>query len=52
MRTVVGPPTDVIKKMGDKVAARQLVSSLGIPTIPGTVNALNTVQEAQDFADA
>lgn len=46
---VVGPPTDVIDKMGDKVTARQIAQSVNIPTIPGTDGPLSSVQEAQEF---
>jgi acetyl-CoA carboxylase, biotin carboxylase subunit len=32
----IGPPADVIAQMGDKVSARQLVASAGVPVVPGT----------------
>lgn len=48
---VVGPPTEVIKKMGDKVAARQFAQILAIPTVPGTKDALRGVEEAYGFAE-
>ncbi|MBW1974977.1 MAG: acetyl-CoA carboxylase biotin carboxylase subunit [Deltaproteobacteria bacterium] len=32
----VGPPSDIILKMGSKVTARQIMESVGIPLIPGT----------------
>ena len=31
----IGPPADVIATLGDKTAARQLMSSHGVPIIPG-----------------
>jgi len=31
----VGPPADVIRKMGDKAAAKALMLSAGIPCVPG-----------------
>lgn len=46
---VVGPPTEVIDKMGDKVAARQVAKNINIPTIPGTDGPLRSVWEAQEF---
>ncbi|TQV93508.1 pyruvate carboxylase [Cordyceps javanica] len=48
----VGPPTEVIKRMGDKVAARHFAQSLDIPTIPGTLDALGNLEEALRFADS
>ena len=48
---VVGPPTEVIKKMGDKVAARRFAQSLAIPTVPGTEDSLKDLEEAYAFAE-
>ena len=31
----VGPPSDVIRRMGSKIAARQLMQSAGAPVVPG-----------------
>jgi acetyl-CoA carboxylase biotin carboxylase subunit len=36
----VGPPASAIAAMGDKVAARQLMQSAGVPIIPGTAHDL------------
>jgi acetyl/propionyl-CoA carboxylase alpha subunit len=33
----VGPPSDVISRMGSKIEARQLVQSAGVPIVPGKV---------------
>ncbi|RCI13076.1 hypothetical protein L249_1114, partial [Ophiocordyceps polyrhachis-furcata BCC 54312] len=49
--TFVGPPTDIIQKMGDKVAARRIADEFGIPTIPGTDGPLGDLQEGYNFAD-
>ncbi|MDI6756941.1 MAG: acetyl-CoA carboxylase biotin carboxylase subunit [Endomicrobiia bacterium] len=32
----IGPTPDTIKKMGDKIAARQMMKKLGVPVVPGT----------------
>ncbi|MCX7817372.1 MAG: ATP-grasp domain-containing protein [Syntrophales bacterium] len=32
----VGPPSDVIRKLGNKVVARNIVEKAGVPSIPGT----------------
>ena len=31
----IGPSSKVLKKVGDKIEAKQLVSEMGIPTVPG-----------------
>jgi acetyl-CoA carboxylase biotin carboxylase subunit len=37
----IGPPPEVIQKMGDKVAARQMMAAAGVPIVPGTPGYLN-----------
>ncbi len=32
----VGPPADVIERMGSKIAARRLMESAGVPVVPGS----------------
>jgi acetyl-CoA carboxylase biotin carboxylase subunit len=32
----IGPPADIIERMGSKIAARQLMTSAGVPVVPGT----------------
>ena len=34
----IGPPPDVIRNLGDKVAARNIMQKANIPSIPGTAN--------------
>ena len=31
----IGPPADVIARMGSKIAARQLIAQAGVPVVPG-----------------
>jgi acetyl-CoA carboxylase biotin carboxylase subunit len=33
--TFIGPPGDVIERMGSKIAARELMQSAGVPVVPG-----------------
>jgi 3-methylcrotonyl-CoA carboxylase alpha subunit len=35
--TFVGPPADVMSRMGSKIEARQLMESAGVPVVPGAV---------------
>ena len=32
----IGPPPEVIDKMGDKVKARQIMKAAGVPVVPGS----------------
>ncbi len=47
----IGPPAEVISKMGDKDAARRLMRENGVPTTPGT-DVLKSWEEAQAAADS
>ena len=42
----VGPRSEILELMGDKVTARSLAHKVGIPTLPGTRDPLKTRQEA------
>ncbi|XP_065588315.1 pyruvate carboxylase, mitochondrial [Cyrtonyx montezumae] len=46
----VGPPPEVVRKMGDKVEARGIAIAAGVPVVPGTSAPVATLAEAQDFA--
>jgi len=45
----IGPPSDIISKMGDKDVARRIMSQAGVPIIPGT-DILTSVDEAKKAA--
>ena len=47
----IGPSSEVIKLMGNKVFAKKQVEKLGIPIIPGTKDALLDKEQAKSFAD-
>ncbi|MYD79976.1 MAG: ATP-grasp domain-containing protein [Gammaproteobacteria bacterium] len=42
----VGPSSRALQLFGNKIAARKLASDLGIPTIPGSRAAIDSVEEA------
>ncbi len=42
----VGPQAESIRLLGDKVAARRLAQSLGVPTVPGTLEKISDLSEA------
>jgi acetyl-CoA carboxylase biotin carboxylase subunit len=49
--TFIGPKPDVMEKVGDKATARDLMSKAGLPLLPGTVNPVQSVDEAREIAN-
>ncbi|MBV6658287.1 MAG: acetyl-CoA carboxylase biotin carboxylase subunit [Devosiaceae bacterium] len=49
--TFIGPSAEHIDTMGDKIAAKATVKRLGIPVVPGSDGAINSVAEARKLAD-
>jgi len=48
----VGPDASVIRRMGDKVAARQAMIEAGVPVTPGSEGNLETLEAALEAAEA
>ncbi len=48
--TFVGPRPELLRLMGDKVAARALAEKVGVPTLPGTPDPVNDRAEALRIA--
>ena len=48
--TFIGPQPEHIRLMGDKVAAKQAVKALGIPTVPGSDGAIESNEHAAQLA--
>jgi acetyl-CoA carboxylase biotin carboxylase subunit len=46
----VGPSPDAIKKMGDKLEAREIAQSVGVPIVPGSKQPISDVDEAVKIA--
>ena len=46
----VGPPAALIRRLGDKVEARNTMGSLGVPLIPGSDGPLSDLDEAREVA--
>jgi acetyl-CoA carboxylase biotin carboxylase subunit len=46
----IGPPAQAIRLLGDKLAARRLAHSLGIPTLPGALTKITEIHEAKRIA--
>lgn len=46
----IGPSSDVIKLVGNKIAARKAVALAGAPIVPGTTEEVNDIKEAEEIA--
>jgi acetyl-CoA carboxylase biotin carboxylase subunit len=49
--TFIGPRPEVMEKVGDKAIARDLMQKAGLPLLPGTIEPVQTAEEAQEIAD-
>jgi pyruvate carboxylase len=45
----VGPPSKVIQRFGDKTEARTLAREFDVPIVPGTEQAVTTIQGCEEF---
>ncbi len=46
----IGPPPDVIRKLGDKIASRQLMVNGGVPVTPGLISPAADMEEIRKEA--
>ena len=46
----IGPTSDMINKMGDKITAKETMIRAGVPVIPGSEGLLESLQQAKDIA--
>ncbi|MFD4819882.1 acetyl-CoA carboxylase biotin carboxylase subunit [Peribacillus butanolivorans] len=47
----IGPSSKVIKSMGNKIEARKIMKETGIPVVPGTADAVSSIEEAVNIAE-
>src|ERR671914_2303352 len=47
----VGPPASAIEAMGSKTRAREIMKKAGVPIVPGTTDAVETVEDAAKVAE-
>lgn len=47
----IGPKAETIEKMGDKSMARTMMIEAGVPVVPGSDGALNSIEEAAAMAE-
>ena len=48
--TFIGPPVEAMEIMGSKTSARRATIEAGVPIVPGTVEALQSIEEASRTA--
>ncbi|MDO5643800.1 MAG: acetyl-CoA carboxylase biotin carboxylase subunit, partial [Paracoccus sp. (in: a-proteobacteria)] len=48
--TFIGPKSEHIRIMGDKITAKETAKDLGIPVVPGSDGGVNDVDDAKDVA--
>jgi propionyl-CoA carboxylase alpha chain len=48
----IGPPTEVVDVMGDKITSKELAKNAGVPVIPGFIEAIKDEEEALAAAEA
>ncbi|HVU38305.1 MAG TPA: pyruvate carboxylase [Opitutales bacterium] len=46
----IGPSPEILKKMGDKTAAREIADKAGVPTLPGTPHPVKDPKDAVAWA--
>lgn len=49
--TFIGPSAELIDKMGDKVTAKKTVKELGLPVVPGSPGAVESIEDGQKIAE-
>jgi acetyl-CoA carboxylase biotin carboxylase subunit len=48
--TFIGPPPEVMARVGDKAVARRLMKDAGLPLLPGTMEFVSTLERAYEVA--
>ncbi|MCP5102676.1 MAG: acetyl-CoA carboxylase biotin carboxylase subunit [bacterium] len=48
----IGPKSNVIRKMGDKAKAKEIMRESGVPVVPGSDGIIETVEKAYEAAES
>ncbi|MHB8541363.1 MAG: acetyl-CoA carboxylase biotin carboxylase subunit [Candidatus Acidiferrales bacterium] len=48
--TFIGPSPEAMERLGSKTAARQLAREAGVPTVPGTLDPIERIDDAAELA--
>jgi len=46
----IGPTSDMINRMGDKISAKETMIKAGVPVIPGSEGLLDSLEQAKDIS--
>ncbi len=49
--TFIGPPASAIEAMGSKTRAREMMAKAGVPIVPGTTEAVASIEQARAMID-
>lgn len=47
----IGPTSEMMERLGDKIKSKIVAAEVGVPTIPGVEKAIKSDEEALEFAD-
>ncbi len=47
----IGPSSEAIKKMGDKLEAREIAKKIGVPVVPGSESPISDINEAVEIGE-
>ncbi|QSB16343.1 acetyl-CoA carboxylase biotin carboxylase subunit [Natronosporangium hydrolyticum] len=47
---LVGPPPEVMQRLGDKASARAVMAGAGLPVVPGSTGTVETLADAREVA--
>lgn len=47
----IGPTSEMMDNLGDKIKSKIVAKSVGVPTVPGVEKAIQTEKEAEEFAE-
>ncbi|MFC6883254.1 MULTISPECIES: acetyl-CoA carboxylase biotin carboxylase subunit [Actinomadura] len=48
--TFIGPPAELLARLGDKARAREIAQAAGLPVLPGSSESLTTLEQARSVA--
>ena len=48
----IGPTSEMMDRLGDKIKSKIVAHSVGVPTVPGVEKAIETEEEAKEFANS
>ncbi len=49
---LIGPSSEVLKKMGDKICARRIMAKAGVPLVPGTKKPIEEEEDPLDIVES